>query len=479
MNFTLLTPANATNCTFHSPDENGSSSSDGTLSAGSAAFISIALIFGCMTQLPGSLVTGEANRFWRISPFLCMAETLVIMVRITKPLFNSICTQIRRHLVPERFAELHLDRLERQGRVSLKVQSYALLAERLGNSRKYNYWLRQQWKESAPTVEQIVELLDEVSNLERGSTLRPIVIIPMILQFAKVLIIDADWISVKLLPWIYFWSWFSVEGLLLMVHGGKLSEMDMLEAERILLLSVAPTEIGQRPGQTSSRRAPTQAPSVSTVSNGGTGGTSTLPELEPLIELEQVAGQETSQEISPQTLNPPAGAPDSASIDLEQQDRETQVVAQTRALLAHAVGSDNIPHNRITFRGGRRKLSTMQGKGSNSFYQTMFGVMAVMLESVYSAILIPITFGDSIPTWVVVLVYVSVALLFPLMMLDSVIGAVIAGVAEWWMGRPWEHYTSATRDWGAFRAMVFILVYYAAVYVEDGTSKPAWLDWLG
>ncbi|KAK0726159.1 hypothetical protein B0H67DRAFT_608134 [Lasiosphaeris hirsuta] len=399
MNFTLPIPGNATNCTLHLPDQDGNSSSDGTLSAGSAAFISIALIFGCMTQLPGSLVTGEANRFWRISPFLCVAETLVIMVRTIKPLFNSICTQIRRHLVPERFAGLHLDKSERQGRVSLKVQSYALLAERLGNSRKYNYWLRQQWKESAPTVEQIVELLDEVSNLERGSTLRPIVIIPMVLQFAKILIIDANWVTVKLIPWIYFWSWFSVEGLLLMVHGDKLGEMDMMEAERILLLSAAPTEISQPARRSSSRRMPTEPPSVSTVSNGGAEGpTPTPPGSGPPVELQNAAGPANPEETSPPTLNPPTEPLDSVSIDLERQDRESQVVAQTRALLAHAVGPSNIPRNRITFRGGRRKLSTMQGKGSNSFYQTMVGVMAIMFESIYTVILIPIAFGDYIPT---------------------------------------------------------------------------------
>jgi len=31
-------------------------------------------------------------------------------------------------------------------------------------------------------------------------------IIPMVLQFAKILIVDGDWIAVKLLPWVYFWE---------------------------------------------------------------------------------------------------------------------------------------------------------------------------------------------------------------------------------------------------------------------------------
>jgi len=31
-------------------------------------------------------------------------------------------------------------------------------------------------------------------------------IIPMVLQFAKILIVDGDWIAVNLLPWVYFWG---------------------------------------------------------------------------------------------------------------------------------------------------------------------------------------------------------------------------------------------------------------------------------
>ncbi len=445
MNFTTSLHPNATNCTFSLPDQDGPPSPDdatNTLSAGSAAFITIALIFGCMTQLPGSLVTGEANRFWRISPFLCIAETCTIFVRVVAPVFNALCTLARRHLVPERFsASWHLDAGERQGRVSVKVAAYALLAERLGNSRKYNYWLRQQWKDAAPTVEQIVALLDEVSTLERGTTLRPIVIIPMVLQFAKLMILEGDWIAVKLLPWFYFWSWFSVEFLLLMVHGDGLSEMDMLEAEKILLLSVAPTEVvTPKKKKAAARRA--TAPPVET---------------------------------------PPAESaePPSSSTDLERQDQEPDVAAQTHALLARAVGPDNVPRNRITFRRGRVKLSTMTGTASNSFWQTLIGTMAIFFEALYTVMFVIIAGSEHIPTWLLVILFLFAILIFPLMLLDTLMGAAIAGVAECWMGRRWEHDTSGTRDWTAFRTMVCILVYYTVLYDDSGTSKPAWLDWLG
>ncbi|KAK3315424.1 hypothetical protein B0H66DRAFT_536294 [Apodospora peruviana] len=61
----------------------------------------------------------------------------------------------------------------------------------------------------------------------------------MVLQFAKIMVVDASWFYVKLLPCVYFLSWFSVEFLLLMVHGDGLNETDKLEAERILLPRVA------------------------------------------------------------------------------------------------------------------------------------------------------------------------------------------------------------------------------------------------
>lgn len=220
------------NCTDLTTDP---TSAPNALSQGSAAFIVIALLFGCMTQLPGSLITGEANRFWRVSPLLCIGETLAIFVRVIGPVFNSLGTRVRR-LLPESSA-WHLDRMERQGMCSIKVKAYVLLAERLGNSRKYNYWLKQQWKQAAPTIEDIASLLEEVSNLERGSTLRPVVIVPMVLQFLKTIFIEGDWMQIKMLPYIYFWSWFSVEFLLLMVHGENLNEKDMLEAERLLLIA--------------------------------------------------------------------------------------------------------------------------------------------------------------------------------------------------------------------------------------------------
>ena len=441
MNSTTPLLSNATNCTLHFPDQDGPpSSGDNTLSAGSAAFITIALVFGCMTQLPGSLITGEANRFWRMSPCLCIAETCTIFLRVIPPLANTLCTLARRHLVPERFAAWHRDAPGRQGRVSVRVAAYALLAERLGNSRRYNYWLRYQWEDAAPTVEQMVALLDEVSTLERGTTLRPIVIIPMVLQFAKLVILEGDWITVKLLPWVYFWSWFSVEFLLLMVHGDGLSEMDMLEAEKILLLSVAPIAAVTPSKRGAARRATTPA----------------------------------AETPSAESAEPPR-----SSTDLEHQDQETNVAAQAHALLARAVGSDNVPRNRITSRRGRFKLSTMTGMASHSSWQTRIATMAIIFEATHIAIFIVVASSEHIPTWLKVILLLLIISVFPLMLLDNLMGAAIAGVAECWLGWRWEHDTSGTRDWTAFRTMVCILVYYAALYDDAGTSKPAWLDWLG
>ncbi|KAK0642944.1 hypothetical protein B0T16DRAFT_414984 [Cercophora newfieldiana] len=437
MNFTPHLPPNATNCTFHLPEQDGTA--ENTLSSGSAAFITIALIFGCMSQLPGSLVTGEGNRFWRISPFLSLTEAIIILVRIAVPLYNRLCTLVRRYIIPDG-STLHLDASERQGRVSLKVMAYALLAERLGNSRKYNYWLRQQWKESAPTLEQIVSLLDAVSSLERGTTLRPIVIVPMVLQLAKLSIIEASWTSVKLLPLMYFWSWLSVEFLLLMVHGDKLSEMDMLEAERILLLSVAPTEI-------------------TTPSERG------------------AARPEAS------SIQPPEGSAESSepceSPDLVRH-WQSEVAIQTRALLSQTVGPENVPQNRVTFRGSRVKLSRMQGDASNLFWQYLAGIMALFLESLYTVIFIWIAAEDHIPTWLFITFYFCLVLVIPLMLVvDYYMASLIVGIVERWLGRPWEDESSGMRDWTALRTMVCILVYYSVLYDESGTRKPSWLDWLG
>ena len=451
MNVTLPPFSNATMPAGGLNDSLDMCPADDTVSAGSAAFITIALIFGCMTQLPGSLTTGEGNRFWRISPFLCAAETGVIFVRVIGPLFNSVCTFVRRHLIPER-SSWHLDRSERQGRSGLKTTAYAILAERLGSSRKYNYWLRQQWKTSAPTEEQIPALLDEVSNLERGSTLRPIVIIPMVLQFCKLMVVEASWFSVKLLPWIYWWSWFSVEFLLLMVHGDKLGERDMLEAERILLLSVAPTEIVSPKKR--HRRADPE--------------TATPPP----------ADSTSPANVDHASSTTPTPTPTPTPVHLESQTDPAKVGVQSRALLTRVVGKGNAPRNVISFRGGRTKLSTMQGKGSNMFYQMLIGLYALFFEAVCVGIFVISLLGDLLPVWLQLVFSIGMCLVFPVVFFDAFIGAIVASASRLWLRTP-EHDQSGWRDWVSFRTMICILLYYTLVYSDAGTKKPQWLDWLG
>ncbi len=62
-------------------------------------------------------------------------------------------------------------------------------------------------------------LLDEVRKMERGSTLQPIAIIHLVLQFFNAVFIRGDYFRLPSL--IYFISWLSVESLLLLVHGDK------------------------------------------------------------------------------------------------------------------------------------------------------------------------------------------------------------------------------------------------------------------
>jgi hypothetical protein len=420
-----------------------------------------------MTQLPGSLVRGESKRFWRISPFLSGVETMVILLRITGPLFNTLCTYVRRHLIPERSA-WHLDRSERQGQTSLKTKAYALLAERLGSSGKYNYWLRQQRKISAPTLEQISALLDEVSNLERGSTVRPIVIIPMVLQFTKIMIVEAHWFTVKALPWIYWWSWFSVEFLLLMVHGDKLSERDMVEAERILLLSVAPTEVVW-PNERNSRRQPQMLIQSTTVSS-------------PLANVGdgRSAAPAGSTASAAQTTGPASTRTSTSSPpDLEYQADPTEVAAQTEALLARVVGVRNVPRNVIKFRRGRAKLSTMEGNGSNIFYQLLFGVYGQFFEALLAVWWIINALEDLLPGWLSTILLIGSCMIVPVFFLDMLMGYLIASISHLCLRRPLQGSWSALRNWVTFRTMVCILHYYALLYNDAGTKKPDWLDWLG
>jgi hypothetical protein len=154
--------SSATNSTLPCPT--CSTEQPQTLSAGSAAFIVIALILGCMTQPPGSLISSNCNRFWRISPLHAFGEGENILIRLSGPVYNYLATVYRR-LLPVGHM-LHLGLHEHQGTYTVRIAAHALLAERLGNSRQYNLWQRQQGKVAAPTVEDMVALLDEVEKME-------------------------------------------------------------------------------------------------------------------------------------------------------------------------------------------------------------------------------------------------------------------------------------------------------------------------
>ena len=445
-NSTHLPPANSTNGTLCP-----SISSQNEVSSGSAAFIAIALLLGCMTQIAGSLVTTTCNRFWRISPLLNLAESLTIFFRIARPLFNSICTILRRKL-PES-SRWYLDGFERQGKSTVRAHAYALLAERLGNSRDYDYWLKQQTQISAPTIEQIVGLLDDIAELEDGTTLRPVVILPMILQFAKLCIITGGFWEVKALPLIYFWSWFWVEVLLLLVHGEKLGEKDMLDAERILLLSVAHTEVVLP----STRRR--KLASISVLPSGASSS-----ESQENNEPGSSAQQDPGITSEPGTI--------------ELQTRREEVLAQSEALLAHTVGERNVPNYRVTFRGKRAKLSTMEGTASNWMYQRIWGNMAGLFDGWSTAFMLWLTLGDSINSWLFLIGLYATGMFIPVYLLDMCIGAGLASVATS-IKKSEQSFLAWTRDWVAFRAMIAILVYFTVGYSSEGTSKPDWLDWLG
>ena len=401
---------NATNSTTHEPDPNGAN----TLSAGSAAFIIFALLFGSMTQLPGSLVVSECNRVWRLSPFLSLAECVVILSRTVYPLFRTLSYRIRRLVLPATH-KWHPDPETENRSHDLKIHAYALLAERLGNSRKYNYWMRMQRKQAVPTLEDIVSLLDEVSNLERGATLRPVVIVPMVLQLFKVVFVDAGFLEVKLLAYLYFFSWFSAEVQLLMVHGEKLDTREMLEAEKILLLNVATTEIAR-------------------------------------------ARQPENREVL--TLPP-----------------SSRVSEQTQALLEHVVGRENVPSHRVSFRRGRESLKTMRGNPGNRFYLLLVETAGSAFESILQNIALCIAIQDKLPGWLWWIMFMSTYLFVPYF-IDQLIGVVISATAKAFINVSINE-TAACRDWIALKSLVFIVIFYAWLYSADGTNKPAWLDWLG
>ncbi|KAJ6627348.1 hypothetical protein B0H10DRAFT_2429290 [Mycena sp. CBHHK59/15] len=181
-----------------------------TLSAGSATFLLIALALGCLTQPNGSLILPGCDRIWRLHPLFSIAEAAVIAMRLVSS---------RLHGTP------------------LRIKAHALLAERLGNVWNRNLWQKQQALQAAPTREELAELLDAVEDMERGSTLRPAVILPMVLQFGKLCFIRGTSLTTAL-GMLYFFSWLLVETLLLMVHGPKLYKGERRVATRELLRSV-------------------------------------------------------------------------------------------------------------------------------------------------------------------------------------------------------------------------------------------------
>jgi hypothetical protein len=131
----------------------------------------------------------------------------------------------------------------------------------------------------------------------------------MVLQFLKTCFIRGDYFRV--LPLAYFISWFSVEILLLMVHGNKLNEQEVFQAESMLLLSAAPTEIN-RP-------------------------------------------------IRRKTRDPTSQVFDPSPADIELQSRTKAVASQSESLLQQYLGPEQLPRHRAYFRGDRVGLKALGG----------------------------------------------------------------------------------------------------------------------
>lgn len=90
---TNMSTMNNTNCTI--PDI---ASQPPTLSGGSAAFILIALMLGCLSQPAGSLVVSSqfgASRIWRFSPLLAGLEGLVILICLLQARYNKVTQKER------------------------------------------------------------------------------------------------------------------------------------------------------------------------------------------------------------------------------------------------------------------------------------------------------------------------------------------------------------------------------------------------
>jgi hypothetical protein len=88
-------------------------SSCGGLSSGSATFIFIVLIFGCLSQPPGSLIVSLEfgyTRIWRLSPIFCLLEFFHILVcLLSARLFRIPQPQIAFMLLARRTSATHGD----------------------------------------------------------------------------------------------------------------------------------------------------------------------------------------------------------------------------------------------------------------------------------------------------------------------------------------------------------------------------------
>lgn len=173
-----------------------------------------------------------------------------------------------------------------------------------------------------------------------------------------------------------------------------------------------------------------------------------------------------------------AAAAGNPSVDLERQPSRAEVAAQTEALLTRTLGEGNVPRNRITFRGGRAKLSNMQGKGSTMFYMLIFSNMFQIFEASLVIFTLSQVTEDYFPSWVNLVLFISLMAFIPLVFFDWAVGSLVVLLSNCISGKE-THSLSGTRDWIAFRSISVIFVFYIFFYDEEGTSKPLWLDWLG
>ena len=121
----------------------------------------------------------------------------------------------------------------------------------------------------------------------------------------------------------------------------------------------------------------------------------------------------------------------------------------------------------------------MTGSGSTSFNWLLYGGMAIVGESYLFDVL---GFGllvDSVPTWLFITLQLLLAMLIPSFVMYVCMGFLVSAVRAFVTGTEPAGYNRGGRDWVAAKSFVFLLVYFAAFYSDEETSKPDWLDWLG